>query len=216
MSRVLITGASRGLGNYLLNYLSEFYDVVGISKGGTEGTIKCDVTDECQVREFFSKQKKFDVLINNAGIVSNKSFKDSNVDDWRSVLDVNVVGMLNVTKHALNSMQKGDRVINISSVASKNYSKTANVSYTASKYAVNGLTKHLAAEYEGIYFNCICPSQMKTDMCKDINLEKIKSNNFLNDICDLKDVANIVKFLIEDTSKFINSQLIFLDGGQKC
>ena len=140
-------------------------------------------------------------------------------EDFKSVLDVNLVGTFNVTKNVLPYMMKvrSGRIINISSVVgiSGNAGQT---NYSASKAGIIGFTKSLAKEVasRNILINAVAPGFIETDMTNVLKpeiKEQIAKNIPLKRMGTAEDVANVVKFLASKDSSYITGQVINIDGG---
>ena len=140
-------------------------------------------------------------------------------EDFKSVLDVNLVGTFNVTKNVLPYMMKArsGRIINISSVVgiSGNAGQT---NYSASKAGIIGFTKSLAKEVasRNILINAVAPGFIETDMTNVLKpeiKEQIAKNIPLKRMGTAEDVANVVKFLASKDSSYITGQVINIDGG---
>lgn len=223
----IVTGSSRGIG-YAIKSLFEKKGirVIGISKHGTnKGDLKCDVTNENQVIKLFeyikNKYGKLDILINNAGIVKKTKFTNISLREWNEVLSVNLAGVFLCTREALKIMQKqqNGKIVNISSIAGRFRSISAGIHYTCSKYAVIGLTKQLAFEYApyNININCVCPSQTRTDMIKKLSKNKINEiimNIPMHRLAEPKEIAEVVFFLVSESSSYINGAAIDVNGAQ--
>ena len=237
---VLITGSIRGIGKYIaLEFLSDGYFVIlngtreykNIIKElydfkkfeGNYEYFKFDVSNRKEVKvavsKILEKYSRIDILINNAGITRDKSLIKLSEEDWDAVIDVNLNGVFNLCKEIVPSMKenKFGRIINMSSIIglSGNFGQT---NYAASKAGVIGFTKSLALEVAkyGITVNSVAPGYIKTDMIKNINnniLEAIESKIPVGYMGSTKDVANVVKFLAKDESRYILGETISVNGG---
>ena len=155
-------------------------------------------------------------------LFQKKNNTESNLDTWNNILQTNLTSAFLLCKNILPYMKKNKygKIVNISSVAARSYSKTASTEYTVSKYGLIGLTKQLAYNYGryNINVNCICPSQTQTKMLeRNVSkkiLEKIKKDNPLKKIAKPDDVANVVKFLCSDNSSYMNGAIVDINGGQ--
>lgn len=201
-------------------YVEKNYDIEAL-------TIKCDISDENQVDEMVKKIiKKFgriDILINNAAIEENSDFYDKNKETFNKVFDVNVIGTFIVTKHVSKEMLKNKNgvIINVSSNNSIDKNDPVTLEYDASKAALNSLTKNFAVEFAPyIRVNAIAPGWIKTQ--KIIELDEYLNGSFietssrgclLNSIASKEDVSNLIYFLTSDEAKFINGEIIKIDGG---
>ena len=194
-------------------------------KGFDAVTYKGDVSDAKGMKAIFdeilSNYGRVDVLINNAGIVSTKSFMDSNEEDWDRIMNINLKGAFNTCRSVFPAMvaQKHGKIINIASIAGKRGGGIfGNTLYAASKAGVIGMTKGLAREGGpyGINVNAICPGATNTAMIEGFTGEK--RENFLNTIPlrrfgEPEDVANMALFLASDMARQITGEISDVDGG---
>ena len=239
MKTVLITGASRGIGNEIakefanagymvgINYnnsykeAKELYDSI-VNGGGNAMMLKADVKDESQVKnmvdEFAKSAGHIDVLINNAGICAKGLFVDEKAETTRSVIETNLFGTIYASKQVLKHMTKNQsgKIINISSIWG-NVGASMEATYSTSKAGVIGLTKSLAKEYgySGIQVNCICPGVIDTDMNNNLSSEEkkdVESQIFLQRFGKPKEVASLALFLAQ-CGDYITGQIITIDGG---
>ncbi len=235
----LITGAARGLGAAIAYRLAEEGSTVFINDLKTDSLTRtyrklkkinnncymyaADITDKTKVKDMFSyifkKENKIDILVNNAGITKDSFFHKMKDSDWQKVIDVNIGGMYNCTRAAIEDMRNNNygRIINISSVVgiSGNMGQT---NYAASKAAVIGFTKALALESaaRNITVNAIAPGFIETDMTKVIP-EKIKEKIIAKIPAGRfgkpEDIASIVAYLSKDEANYITGQVISVNGG---
>lgn len=235
MKNVLITGASRGIGEscvyefskkgfrVFLNYNKNEEKALKISKKTGAVPIKCDISNSdevCKMSEFIHKNYgDISVIVNNAGISQIKLFSDISENDWDNMFNVNIKGMFLVTKAFLKDMinNKYGKIINISSMWGVT-GGSCEVHYSASKAAVIGFTKALAKEVGPslINVNCIAPGVINTDMNSELNDEDIKQlceETPLNRIGKPEEVAKLAYFLASDDASFITGQIIGQNGG---
>ena len=170
---------------------------------------------ESAIKEF----GKVDVLVNNAGITKDMLLARMKEEDFKQVIDVNLVGTFNMTKNVISYMMKArnGRIINISSVVgiSGNAGQT---NYSASKAGIIGFTKSLAKEVasRNILVNAVAPGFIETNMTDVLKQEvkdEIAKNIPLKRMGTPQDVANVVKFLASEDSSYITGQVISVDGG---
>ena len=183
MKNVIITGTSSGIGLELIKIFSkEDFKVISLSRSDLSFKplnrvrhINFDITDEKSVDNLIdiiqNEYKNIDILINNAGKLINKPFKNISRDDLYSVFDVNVFGVFNLIQKLLPFFKKNSHVVNISSVgglvgSSKFPGLTA---YSSSKGALNILTEVLSEEYaeRGPKFNSLSLGSVNTPMLKE-------------------------------------------------
>lgn len=163
---------------------------------------------------------RIDILVNNAGINMRSSTLEMNLDDWQTVLDVNLNGTLYFCKAVLPYMidQKCGKIVNVSSTTAKTAHRNAAPSYGASKAGVNYLTMHLALEMaaSNIYVNAICPGPVETDMSQqwtDEYRQEVTARIPLRKLGTPQNVADTVLFLASSMSDFITGETINVNGG---
>ena len=234
----LITGASRGIGKSIAELFCNMgIHVAGISRNitpineiqsssSTLGSIKgysCDISDGKNVKEMVSKVqedlKHIDILINNAGITKDTLLARMTEEQWDDVLEVNLKGAFNCTRHIIRPMlkQKFGRIINIGSVVGL-MGNTGQANYVASKAGLMGLTKSSAHELakRNITVNCIAPGFITTDMSEYLSDDiksQMKKTIPMGRFGTPKDVAALALFLASDESGYITGQTITVDGG---
>lgn len=238
MKTVIVTGGSRGIGaaivkelakekyNVVLNYNNSEEAAKQIQKELEEQNIKieifkADVSKREEVRELvkftLDKFKNIDVLINNAGIDQIKPFMDITDKDWDNIMQVNLNSVFYCCQEVLENMihNKKGCIINISSIWGR-IGASCEVHYSASKAAIDGLTKALAKEMgpSNIRVNSIAPGIIETEMNKDLtgeDLQEIISKIPLGRIAKPEEIARSIKWLIED--EYVTGQVISVDGG---
>ena len=236
----LITGGTRGIGKQIaltfakegydiaINYRTENDDLKNTKKEIETNNVKCfavqgDVTkfEDCEkfIKQIVEEFGNIDVLVNNAGITRDILLMRMKEEDFKQVIDTNLVGTFNVTKNVISYMMKArsGRIINISSVVgiSGNAGQT---NYAASKAGIIGFTKSLAKEVasRNITVNAVAPGFIETQMTavlKEDIKEEIAKKIPLKRMGTPQDVANVVKFLASSDSSYITGQVIHIDGG---
>ena len=239
MSKVaLVTGSSRGIGkacaielaragfDVVVNYHSNESEakkvVAEIEKIGQKAiAIKVNIGDyeavKKMVKEAADTFGKIDVLVNNAGIVRDRTLKKMSLEEWNDVIQTNLTGPFYVTKEVLQHMGEGGRIINISSIIGQ-YGNFGQTNYAAAKAGLIGLTKSLAKELgpKKITVNAIAPGFVKTDIVKDIGFFKEKLLNYmtpLKETAEPEDIAYAVVFLASEKSRYITGAVLNVDGG---
>ncbi|KAJ6598198.1 NAD-binding protein [Mycena vulgaris] len=244
----LVTGAARGIGKAIaLRLADDGFDVAVNdipsnskalamvvdeikAKGRASSAHLADVALEDQVRgmveEVVSIYGHLEVMVANAGIAGNIPIAEMTMAKWDHVMGVNAKGTFLSYKYAGMQMIKqgnGGRIVGASSVLGKQGS-AFNFAYTASKFAVRGLTQAAALEFgpHGITVNAYAPGAIDTDMLKDVATaqtpyqvitDRYKSQSPLGTIGSPTDIANIVSFLASKESQFITGQSISVNGG---
>jgi 3-oxoacyl-[acyl-carrier protein] reductase len=226
----LITGTSRGIGQYLaLYYLTLGHDVIGCSRSSS--TIEnqrykhfhIDLANELEILEMFKSIRKdyksISVLINNAAI--NPAIIMAALLPYETIsytFKVNVFATMLCTREGVKLMLKNKfgRIINLGSMASKHEVPGESL-YTSSKSAINAYTRVLAKEVAkmGITVNVVAPSAIETELSNQINreaLNEVLSRNAINELGNFSDVSNIIDTLIKPESSAITGQIIYLGG----
>ena len=181
---------------------------------------KCDISNEEEVKnmvdDIINKFGSIDVLVNNAGIANDTLPFEKNVDDFKRVLDVNLIGTYLVSKYVIKHMKNGS-IINISSTNALNQYYPYSLDYDASKAGVISLTHNLATELSpNIRVNAICPGWVNTDMNKQLDDDYINDeckNILLGRFAEPKEIANVIYFLASEYASYINNSIIRVDGG---
>lgn len=233
MSKVmLITGARKGMGrSFAEYYLEKGYQVVGCSRGESDLEhehylhVIADVSDDSAVRKLVRYTKKefgqLDVLLNNAGIASLNHISTSPTDVAHRVFDTNFFGTFNCTREAAKLMlrKKEGVIVNFSTVAVP-LDLEGEAVYAASKAAVESFTQIAAKEFGGfgIRVNTVGPTPVPTDLTRVVpknKLEELVESQAIKRMGTFEDVANVVDFFIDEKSKFITGQTVYLGGVMK-
>jgi acetoacetyl-CoA reductase len=238
----LVTGGMGGLGEAICIKLAKSGDTVATtySPGNTRAQVwlksmkeqgyqffayPCDVTDweSCQacIHKMTEDLGPVDVLVNNAGITRDMTFKKMDKVNWDSVMHANLDSCFNMTKQVCDGMmQRGwGRVINISSV---NGQKGAfgQTNYSAAKAGMHGFTKALALEVarKGVTVNTISPGYIGTDMVRAIAKEVLETKIIpqipMGRLGTPEEVAGLVAYLAGEEAAFVTGANIAINGGQ--
>ncbi len=185
---------------------------------------KCDVSDWDSTVECFNKIKaevgNVDVLVNNAGITRDATFKKMTSDHWHAVLRTNLDSVFNTTKQVLDEMvEKGfGRIINISSINGQK-GQFGQANYSAAKSGVHGFTMAVAQEVakKGVTVNTIAPGYIATEMVMAVPEEvrnKIISGIPVNRLGKPEEIAALVDYLASDLAGFMTGAELAINGGQ--
>ena len=191
--KVLVTGSSRGLGaeiirefakngvDVVINYnhsYKEAYDLADSIKNVDVQVIKCDVSNEDEVKDMFSQIDKLEFLINNAAISRDSDILEKSAMDFNRVLHTNLTGTFLVSKYAIKKMDKGS-IINISSSNAIDTYYPESIDYDASKAGLISLTHNFSKYLPDFRVNCVCPDWIDTDIVKDMDEEYKSKINFI-------------------------------------
>ena len=233
--KILITGATGGIGNSLVNKFSGLGAEI-VATGTNEEklsdlkkkfpniyTEKFKLDDHTKIEEFIElickKLGNIDILINNAGIVLDNLAIRMADENWKKVIDLNLTSTFLMCKYAIKKMLKTKygKIINITSIVGHT-GNLGQTNYAASKAGIIAFSKSLALEYakKKININCVSPGFIKTEMTEKINEEFKKiliSKIPSGDLGTVEDVSNCVAFLASDEAKYINGETIHVNGG---
>jgi len=237
---VIISGASRGIGraialelasngaNISFNYVKSEKEAQDLEKeiaslGVKVKAFQVDIRDYSKVKAWVEATKELfgtlDVVINNAGIIKDKALALMELNEWQEVIETNLGGTFNLTRASIVTLvkQKKGNIINITSITGlTGFARQTN--YAAAKAGIIGFTRALAKELAGynIRVNAIAPGFIETDMLKNLKeeykqalLKRIPLSRFGRP----QEVAKLVRFLLTDSSDYINGQTLIIDGG---
>jgi NAD(P)-dependent dehydrogenase (short-subunit alcohol dehydrogenase family) len=241
---VVITGAGSGIGAATAKLFGVHQAIVVVSDihlenaekvageirndGGRADALATDVTQFEQVKDLMQTVIKklgiVDVMVNNAGIGGKHQAKtaEHSLEDWHDVIAVNQTGVFYCMKLAIEQMLKQGygNIVNVASLAGLKASGN-NLSYSASKFAVVGMTKSAALEYgrKNIRINAVCPGFTHSALLKQLlsvspdMSDKLKRFIPMGRFGEAEEIAEAICWLASENSKFITGQTITLDGG---
>jgi 3-oxoacyl-[acyl-carrier protein] reductase len=233
---IIVTGASGGIGNAIINKLSEAGANILASgtriekleelKKNFEGLkiLKFDISQSDKIEEFIENATtelggSLDGIVNNAGITQDNLAIRMSLDEWQKVININLTSTFLMSKFAIKKMlkNKSGKIVNITSVVGHT-GNLGQANYTASKAGIVAMSKSLAIEYakKNININCISPGFIKTamtdkidDKFKEVIVSKIPSAR----LGEPDDIANAVLFLSSEQSNYINGETLHVNGG---
>ena len=233
--KILITGATGGIGNALVDKFSNFGATI-FATGTNEDKLKSlkknysninvekfRLDDHNKIEGFIETVNEtlggLDILVNNAGITLDNLSIRLTEENWKKVLDINLTSSFLMCKYAIKKMlkKKYGKIINITSIVGHT-GNLGQANYAASKAGIAAYSKTLAIEYakKNINVNCVSPGFIKTEMTDKINEEFKKilvSKIPSGDLGTGEDVSNCVAFLASDMAKYINGETIHVNGG---
>lgn len=236
----LVTGGSRGIGQSLATHLSKTYSniittassAVSVQKAqefylsqnlNNIKVFELNLKDIKSIDGFLSQLKSLsispDIVLNNAGITNDNISLKMSIEQWSSVIDVNLNGTFYLTKGLLRGMLKKryGRVVFISSVVAS-MGNPGQANYCAAKAGLLGLMRSLSLEYasKGITINAISPGFIETDMTAELTdtqrrkmLENIPAGRF----GETKHICHAADFLVSEDASYVTGQNIHVNGG---
>jgi 3-oxoacyl-[acyl-carrier protein] reductase len=236
---VLVTGSSRGIGSEMIkafgaggaqcvvNYVADAQgqnkaDAMNVAKELHDPlVIEGDVTQpaevEAMMKQIQDRHGGFDILVNNSGIISDRTIKKMSIDDFESVIRVNLTGTFIVTQKAAPLLRSGGRIINLSSVSGQ-MGLFGQANYSSSKAGIIALTKVSAREFarQNITVNAIAPGFIDVGMSKGMPEEVAES--FIKQIPlgrlgDVSDIVSAALFLASPMASYITGHVLNVNGG---
>jgi len=235
----LVTGSSRGIGEKLItafdqrgaacvvNYVT---DPQGQNKADAENVakelkdpllIECDVTKpeqaESMMKQIQDRHGGLDILVNNSGVIRDRTIKKMSMEEFESVVRVNLIGTFTVTQKAAPILRHGGRIVNLSSVSAQ-MGLFGQANYSSSKAAIIALTKVSAREFarQNITVNAIAPGFIDVGMSKDMPEEV--AQNFIKQIPlgrlgNVNEIVDATLFLASPMASYITGQVLNVNGG---
>ena len=235
----LVTGSSRGIGAELIKAFGErgaqcvvnyVVDPAGQNKSDAEAVakelkepllIECDVTKpeqvESMMKQIQDRHGGLDILINNSGIIRDRTIKKMSMEEFESIVRVNLTGTFNVTQKAMSILRKDGRVVNLSSVSGQ-MGLFGQANYSSSKAAIIALTKVSARELarQNITVNAIAPGFIDVGMSKgmpDEVTENFKKQIPLGRLGDVREIVDAALFLASPMASYITGHVLNVNGG---
>jgi 3-oxoacyl-[acyl-carrier protein] reductase len=236
---VLVTGSSRGIGAEMIkafgrrhaqcvvNYVTDAQgqnkaDAVGVANELDEPlVIECDVTEpqqvEAMMKQIQDQRGGLDILVNNSGVISDRTVKKMSPEEFESVIRVNLIGTFTVTQKAAAILRSGGRVINMSSVSGQ-MGLFGQANYSSSKAAIIALTKVSAREFarQNVTVNAIAPGFIDVGMSKGMPEEV--TQNFIKQIPlgrlgEAHEIVDAALFLASPMASYITGHVLNVNGG---
>jgi 3-oxoacyl-[acyl-carrier protein] reductase len=235
----LVTGSSRGIGAEMIrafgtrggecvvNYVADAQgqnktDALAVAKQLNEPLlIECDVTQpqqvEAMMKQIQDQRGGLDILVNNSGVISDRTMKKMSLNEFESVIRVNLIGTFTVTQKAAAILRNGGRVINMSSVSGQ-MGLFGQANYSSSKAGIIALTKVLAREFarQNITVNAIAPGFIDVGMSKGMPEEV--AQNFIKQIPlgrlgQAHEIVDAALFLASPMASYITGHVLNVNGG---
>ena len=235
----LVTGSSRGIGAEMIkafgirgaqcvvNYVADEQgqnkaDALSVAKELNEPlVIECDVTQpqqvEAMMKQIQDQRGGLDILVNNSGVIRDRTIKKMSPDEFESVISVNLIGTFTVTQKVAAVLRNGGRVINMSSVSGQ-MGLFGQANYSSSKAAIIALTKVSAREFarQNITVNAIAPGFIDVGMSKGMPEEV--TQNFIKQIPlgrlgEAHEIVDAALFLASPMASYITGHVLNVNGG---
>lgn len=238
---VLITGGSRGIGkatslefakhgyNIVINYVNDDISAKNLKSYIVENydvdvmLCKCNVSSEDglkgMVNSIIDNYGNIDVLVNNAGIAIDTTFDDKKIENFKKILNVNLIGPFILSREVGNYMLKQGfgSIINVSSTNALDTYYEYSLDYDASKAGLVSLTHNLAKYYApNIRVNAVAPGWVDTEMNKELDSSYIKEECdkiYLKRFAKPEEIAKAIYFLASDDASYITGEVLRVDGG---
>ena len=236
---VLITGANGDIGKSIIKiFEKKKYNIICLIRKKNKDFLRfiekkrnikiiiSDLTNEKklskEINNFFSKNKRLDILINNAGKASGSIIEMTSQKNLKEIFDINFFAQIKITQLVLKYLKESENasIINIGSISGK-IPDRGNLAYGCSKTALMHATKIMANEFSNykIRVNGINPNVTNSKMLKQMSdsaKEKLINNSYLKRACEPKEIAELIFFLSTKNSNYINGQVIDINGGMNC
>jgi 3-oxoacyl-[acyl-carrier protein] reductase len=236
---VLVTGSSRGIGAEMIKAFDKrgaacvvnyFTDPQGQNKADAEKVAKelkdpllvdCDVTQpqevEAMMKQIQDRHGGLDILINNSGIIRDRTIKKMSLEEFESIIRVNLTGTFIATQKAMSILRNGGRIVNLSSVSGQ-MGLFGQANYSSSKAGIIALTKVSARELarQNITVNAIAPGFIDVGMSKgmpDEVTENFKKQIPLGRLGDVREIIDAALFLASPMASYITGHVLNVNGG---
>jgi 3-oxoacyl-[acyl-carrier protein] reductase len=236
---VLVTGSSRGIGAEMIKtfgargakcVVNYFSDPQGQNKADADAVAKelkdpllidCNVTDpqqvEAMMKQIQDRHGGLDVLINNSGIIRDRTIKKMSLEEFENIIRVNLTGTFIATQKAMPILRNGGRIVNLSSVSGQ-MGLFGQANYSSSKAAIIALTKVSARELarQNITVNAIAPGFIDVGMSKgmpDEVTDNFKKQIPLGRLGDVREIVDAALFLASPMASYITGHVLNVNGG---
>jgi 3-oxoacyl-[acyl-carrier protein] reductase len=224
----IVTGAAKGIGRAIAELLVAngcrvtVWDAMPGDVAGTR-SVRVDITEPTQIEAALAELagERVDLLVNNAGILGPaSSFAEHAARDWRRIVEVNLVGTMQVAQAVVPIMvrQRGGRIVNLGSLAGKE-GIAGIAAYSAASAGIIAFTKALARELvqHNVFVNCVAPGPIDTDMIRGLGAEaasQMRKDSPVGRLGSASEVAHLVAWLCTEASRYQTGAVFDISGGR--
>jgi 3-oxoacyl-[acyl-carrier protein] reductase len=225
----IVTGGAKGIGQAIAQILVAsgcdvmIWDAKPSDVAGAM-SLRVDVTQPAQIAAAINQlpaNRRIDILVNDAGYLGKTTaFVDHAPTDWRRILEVNLIGTMQVTQAVLPIMisQGGGRIVNLGSLAGKE-GLAGIAAYSAASAGVISFTKAVSREVaqHNVFINCVAPGPIDTDMIQDLGADVVRrmvSDSPMGRLGEANEVAHMVAWLCTEASRFNTGAIFDMSGGR--
>lgn len=219
MKKILVVGGNKGIGKAIVDELKSDHAIVNFSRTAPETHHNITHHEIDVLKDELPELEDINAVVYCPGSINLKPVERLSLDDFRADFEINVLGAVNVIKNYAKTLKNNNGNVVLFSTVATQLGMPFHASVAASKSAIEGITKSLAAEYATkIRFNCIAPTVTNTDLAarllrNDKQKEAMQDRHPLKQYLQAEEVAQLATYLLSDKSKAISGQVFPIDAG---